>query len=219
MVDRRRIARAKKKPPGRSWRLEPLLDAKHLSLRRPPAAKRRKVGKAESAQKLPASRAYARKLPVGMDICHRASHTFTICDQTLSVNVNFGAFNTHACIRISVIDADQPGRGRDCLLNYFGVDASQLLSVWRERGWIHPDDPRGWLQWFAATTWAGAWRRRTSAKSSAGGRRADISGKPSCIANLATSSAVRGSGRRFCTGRMTVGKFESKVDYVVGGFA
>jgi len=33
--------------------------------------------------------------------------------------------------------------GRDCSLNYFGVDASQPLSVWRNKGWIHPDDPRG----------------------------------------------------------------------------
>src|SRR5215211_2899418 len=33
-------------------------------------------------------------------------------------------------------------------LNYFGVDASQPLSVWRDKGWIHPDDPRGWFQWY-----------------------------------------------------------------------
>ena len=37
---------------------------------------------------------------------------------------------------------------RDCSLNYFGVDASQPLSVWRKKGWIHPDDPRGWFQWY-----------------------------------------------------------------------
>jgi hypothetical protein len=37
---------------------------------------------------------------------------------------------------------------RDCGLNYFGVDASQPLSVWRKKGWIHPDDPRGWFQWY-----------------------------------------------------------------------
>ncbi len=37
---------------------------------------------------------------------------------------------------------------RDCSLNYFGVEASQPLSVWREKGWIHPDDPRGWFQWY-----------------------------------------------------------------------
>ena len=37
---------------------------------------------------------------------------------------------------------------RDCSLNYFGVDASQPLSEWRRKGWIHSDDPRGWFQWY-----------------------------------------------------------------------
>ncbi len=37
---------------------------------------------------------------------------------------------------------------RDCSLNYFGVDASQPLSVWRQKGWIFADDPRGWFQWY-----------------------------------------------------------------------
>lgn len=37
---------------------------------------------------------------------------------------------------------------RDHSLNYFGVRASQPLSVWRKKGWIHPDDPRGWFQWY-----------------------------------------------------------------------
>ncbi|WP_119269507.1 hypothetical protein [Taklimakanibacter deserti] len=37
---------------------------------------------------------------------------------------------------------------RDCSLNYFGVDASQSLAEWRRKGWIHPDDPRGWFQWY-----------------------------------------------------------------------
>ena len=40
-----------------------------------------------------------------------------------------------------------PGK-RDPSLNCFGVDASQPLSVWRAKGWIHPDDPRGWFQWY-----------------------------------------------------------------------
>jgi hypothetical protein len=38
--------------------------------------------------------------------------------------------------------------GADKALNYFGVHASQPLSVWRDKGWIHPDDPRGWFQWY-----------------------------------------------------------------------
>jgi hypothetical protein len=37
---------------------------------------------------------------------------------------------------------------RDPSLNYFGVDASQPLSVWQAKGWIFQDDPRGWFQWY-----------------------------------------------------------------------
>jgi len=37
---------------------------------------------------------------------------------------------------------------RDPALNYFGIDASQPLAVWQANGWIHPDDPRGWFQWY-----------------------------------------------------------------------
>jgi len=36
----------------------------------------------------------------------------------------------------------------DPKLNYFGVNASQSLAVWRKKGWIHPVDPRGWFQWY-----------------------------------------------------------------------
>jgi len=39
-------------------------------------------------------------------------------------------------------------KGKDPSLNYFGVDASQPLSEWRRKGWLHPDDPRGWFQWY-----------------------------------------------------------------------
>lgn len=33
-------------------------------------------------------------------------------------------------------------------LNYFGVNASQPLSLWRANGWINDGDPRGWFQWY-----------------------------------------------------------------------
>ena len=36
----------------------------------------------------------------------------------------------------------------DPALNFFGVNASQPLSVWRAKGWIYPEDPRGWFQWY-----------------------------------------------------------------------
>lgn len=36
----------------------------------------------------------------------------------------------------------------DCDLNYYGVRASQPLSVWQKKGWIYKEDPRGWFQWY-----------------------------------------------------------------------
>ena len=39
-------------------------------------------------------------------------------------------------------------QGRNPKLNFFGVDASQSLKEWRKKGWIYPDDPRGWFQWY-----------------------------------------------------------------------
>lgn len=38
--------------------------------------------------------------------------------------------------------------GADPQVNFFRVDASQPLSVWRKKGWIYEDDPRGWFQWY-----------------------------------------------------------------------
>lgn len=40
-----------------------------------------------------------------------------------------------------------PGR-HDASLNFFQVRASKPLSYWRQKGWIHEDDPRGWFQWY-----------------------------------------------------------------------
>lgn len=38
--------------------------------------------------------------------------------------------------------------GHDKNLNFFKVDASQPLSIWKKKGWIYKDDPRGWFQWY-----------------------------------------------------------------------
>ncbi len=41
------------------------------------------------------------------------------------------------------------GRRHDPALNFFHVNASQPLSVWRAKGWINEaHDPRGWFQWY-----------------------------------------------------------------------
>ncbi len=45
-------------------------------------------------------------------------------------------------------DAKLSPHRRDPALNYFEVNASQPLSVWREKGWIYEEDPRGWFQWY-----------------------------------------------------------------------
>lgn len=45
-------------------------------------------------------------------------------------------------------DAKLCSERHDPGLNRFGVNASQPLSVWQKKGWIHPDDPRGWFQWY-----------------------------------------------------------------------
>src|SRR4051812_16431138 len=37
---------------------------------------------------------------------------------------------------------------REARLNCFGVNASQSLAEWRRNGWIRPQDPRGWFQWY-----------------------------------------------------------------------
>jgi hypothetical protein len=47
------------------------------------------------------------------------------------------------------VNAKLSPKDSDPALNFFGVKASQPLSVWQKKGWIHPDDPRGWFQWYS----------------------------------------------------------------------
>ena len=37
---------------------------------------------------------------------------------------------------------------RQAKLNFFRVNASQSLAVWRRNDWINSHDPRGWFQWY-----------------------------------------------------------------------
>ena len=39
-------------------------------------------------------------------------------------------------------------RFHDAKLNYFKINASQPLFVWKKKGWIYKEDPRGWFQWY-----------------------------------------------------------------------
>ena len=36
----------------------------------------------------------------------------------------------------------------DPKLNFFGINASQPLSYWLQKGWLYKEDPRGWFQWY-----------------------------------------------------------------------
>ncbi len=47
--------------------------------------------------------------------------------------------------KAKLLKGDGPG---DPTLNFFEVTASQPLKVWQQKGWINPQDPRGWFQWY-----------------------------------------------------------------------
>ena len=42
--------------------------------------------------------------------------------------------------------------GFDASLNYFKVASGQPISIWLEKGWITPEDPLGWFQWYCRYT-------------------------------------------------------------------
>ena len=85
---------AEKNHPGKEKASRKILEAptaiwcKHLVSRWPPDAKRRKVGKAESArnESLSGLQESLRRPPDGKDIDHRDAHCVTIPHQTLAVN-------------------------------------------------------------------------------------------------------------------------------------
>jgi hypothetical protein len=89
--------------------------------------------------------------------------------------------------------------GRDCSLNYFSVDASQPLSAWRRKGWIHPDVRAAGFNGTAAITWAGATRRRMRARLSDGRPFGGTLHRSSDTASPATRHVDRGSAKLCCT--------------------
>ena len=51
----------------------------------------------------------------------------------------------------SYFDSNDPDFDREPTIrssNLFKANASQPLHVWQENGWITPEDPRGWFQWY-----------------------------------------------------------------------
>ena len=101
--------------------------------------------------------------------------------------------------------------GRDCSLNYFGLDASLPLSVWRSKGWIARTIRGAGFNGIAAITWVAACRRRTRARSSDGTLSDDTSHRSSGTAQRVTPHVGRGSAKLCCTGPTTAASFEINV--------
>lgn len=93
---------------------------------------------------------YARCAPMGREFAFGFEPELTPAEM-LRLGVFCGKYMTDcrdefpeewfACAKLS------PARP-DCSLNYFGVRAGRPLREWRANGWIHPEDPRGWFQWY-----------------------------------------------------------------------
>jgi hypothetical protein len=93
---------------------------------------------------------YVRTAPVGRDFDPEFRPELTPREM-LALGVFGGLYMTDTRAEFPAewfVEAKLSPRRRNPALNFFGVDASQKLAVWREKGWIHPDDPRGWFQWY-----------------------------------------------------------------------
>jgi hypothetical protein len=93
---------------------------------------------------------YTRSAPMGEDFDPAFTPELTPAEM-LHLGVFCGKYMTdcRAEFPASWFEGAKLASGRaDCSLNYFGVRASAPLRTWIENGWIHPDDPRGWFQWY-----------------------------------------------------------------------
>jgi hypothetical protein len=87
---------------------------------------------------------YERVVPIGRNF-HPEFRPELTPKQMLELGVFCGKYMTDARKEFPTswfTRAKLSPHSRDCSLNYFGVDASRPLAVWRKKGWIHPDDPR-----------------------------------------------------------------------------
>jgi len=93
---------------------------------------------------------YQRVVPMGEDFDPRFRPELTP-KEMLALGVFGGKYMTDCTAEFPAdwfVGAKLCPERHDARLNFFGVRASQPLSVWRRKGWIFPEDPRGWFQWY-----------------------------------------------------------------------
>lgn len=93
---------------------------------------------------------YVRTEPVG-DNFHSGFHPDLTPKEMLELGVFGGKYMTDCSAEFPpewFEKARLCAERHDPALNFFGVNASQPLSVWLEKGWIYEEDPRGWFQWY-----------------------------------------------------------------------
>ena len=93
---------------------------------------------------------YFRTQPMGRNF-HHGFHPELTPKQMLRLGVFGGKYMTDCKSEFPsdwFSDAKLCQAEHDPKLNFFGINASQPLSVWKEKGWIYEEDPRGWFQWY-----------------------------------------------------------------------
>lgn len=93
---------------------------------------------------------YVRSAPIGADFAPEFTPELTPAEM-LELGVFCGKYLTDCRAEFPpawFARAKLSPAGKNSSLNYYGVEASKPLSYWRAKGWIHPDDPRGWFQWY-----------------------------------------------------------------------
>ena len=93
---------------------------------------------------------YYRTAPAGRNFASGFAPQLTP-KQMLRLGVFGGKYMTDCCAEFPASwfsQAKLSRSRRDRRLNHFGVNASLSLAQWRRKGWIRPQDPRGWFQWY-----------------------------------------------------------------------
>ncbi len=93
---------------------------------------------------------YTLTAPLGKDF-HPDFHPELTPQEMLALGVFGGKYMTDCRKEFPAawyVKAKLSPQKQDPEKNFFKVNASQPLLVWKKKGWIHFEDPRGWFQWY-----------------------------------------------------------------------